>query len=179
MRRVMETTEISVIKDEIDPNAESDITTSEEHLIIPKGVEVYEINGPYFFGIATKFEEVMAQLGDRPKVRIIRMRKVPFIDSTGIHNLESLCKMSQKEKITIVLSGVNEKVHNVLEKSGFYELLGKDNICQHQCSAGKSKTIAIKVCSPLSIMARKGRKTKAIQRITLFDYINMHRLHLL
>ena len=86
-------------KDEIDPNAESDITTSEEHLIIPKGVEVYEINGPYFFGIATKFEEVMAQLGDRPKVRIIRMRKVPFIDSTGIHNLESLCKMSQKEKI--------------------------------------------------------------------------------
>ena len=57
------------------------------------------------------------------------MRKVPFIDSTGIHNLESLCKMSQKEKITIVLSGVNEKVHNVLEKSGFYELLGKDNIC--------------------------------------------------
>ena len=129
MRRVMETTEISVIKDEIDPNAESDITTSEEHLIIPKGVEVYEINGPYFFGIATKFEEVMAQLGDRPKVRIIRMRKVPFIDSTGIHNLESLCKMSQKEKITIVLSGVNEKVHNALEKSGFYELLGKDNIC--------------------------------------------------
>lgn len=129
MRRVMETTEISVIKDEIDPNAETDITTNEEHLIIPKGVEVYEINGPYFFGIATKFEEVMAQLGDRPKVRIIRMRKVPFIDSTGIHNLESLCKMSQKEKITVVLSGVNTKVHQVLEKADFYTLLGKENIC--------------------------------------------------
>ena len=129
LRRVMETTEISVIKDEIDPNAETDITTNEEHLIIPKGVEVYEINGPYFFGIATKFEEVMAQLGDRPKVRIIRMRKVPFIDSTGIHNLESLCKMSQKEKITVVLSGVNTKVHQVLEKADFYTLLGKENIC--------------------------------------------------
>lgn len=129
MRRVMETTEISVIKDEIDPNDELDITVREEHLIIPAGVEVYEINGPYFFGIATKFEETMAQLGDRPKVRVIRMRKVPFIDSTGIHNLTSLCKMSQKEKITIVLSGVNEKVHNTLEKSGFYELLGKQNIC--------------------------------------------------
>ena len=125
MRRVMETTEISVIKDEIDPNDELDIAVCEEHLIIPAGVEVYEINGPYFFGIATKFEETMAQLGDRPKVRIIRMRKVPFIDSTGIHNLTSLCKMSQKEKITIVLSGVNEKVHKTLEKSGFYELLGK------------------------------------------------------
>ena len=129
MRRVMETTEISVIKDEIDPNTESDIATNEEHLIIPEGVEVYEINGPYFFGIATKFEEVMAQLGDRPKVRVIRMRKVPFIDSTGIHNLESLCKMSQKEKITVVLSGVNAKVHQVLEKSGFYTLLGEENIC--------------------------------------------------
>mgnify|MGYP002227810219 FL=1 len=114
MRRVMETTEISVIKDEIDPNDELDIAVCEEHLIIPAGVEVYEINGPYFFGIATKFEETMAQLGDRPKVRIIRMRKVPFIDSTGIHNLTSLCKMSQKEKITIVLSGVNEKVHKTL-----------------------------------------------------------------
>ena len=129
MRRVMETTEISVIKDEIDPNDELDIAVCEEHLIIPAGVDVYEINGPYFFGIATKFEETMAQLGDRPKVRIIRMRKVPFIDSTGIHNLTSLCKMSQKEKITIVLSGVNEKVHKTLEKSGFYELLGKQNIC--------------------------------------------------
>ena len=129
MRRVMETTEISVIKDEIDPNDELDIAVREEHLIIPAGVEVYEINGPYFFGIATKFEETMAQLGDRPKVLVIRMRKVPFIDSTGIHNLTSLCKMSQKEKITIVLSGVNEKVHNTLEKSGFYELLGKQNIC--------------------------------------------------
>lgn len=129
MRRVMETTEISVIKDEIDPNDELDIAVCEEHLIIPAGVEVYEINGPYFFGIATKFEETMAQLGDRPKVRIIRMRKVPFIDSTGIHNLTSLCKMSQKEKITIVLSGVNERVHKTLEKSGFYELLGKQNIC--------------------------------------------------
>ena len=129
MRRVMETTEISVIKDEIDPNAESDIASNDEHLIIPEDVEVYEINGPYFFGIATKFEEIMVRLGDRPKVRIIRMRKVPFIDSTGIHNLTSLCEMSQKEKITIVLSGVNEKVHKVLEKSGFYELLGEENIC--------------------------------------------------
>ena len=129
MRRVMETTDISVIRDEIDPNNETDVDTHEEHLIIPEGVEVYEINGPYFFGIATKFEEMMAQMGDRPKVRIIRMRKVPFIDSTGIHNLENLCMMSQKENITIVLSGVVDKVHKVLAKSGFYNLLGEENIC--------------------------------------------------
>ena len=73
----------------------------------------------------------MARLGDRPQIRIIRMRKVPFIDSTGIHNLTTLCKMSQKENINIILSGVNEKVHAVLEKSGFYELLGKENICSN------------------------------------------------
>ena len=129
MKRVMETTKISVITDEIDPNSESDIAVHQEHLAIPKGVEVYEINGPYFFGIATQFEQVMSQLGDRPEVRIIRMRRVPFIDSTGIHNLSNLCQMSQKEKITIVLSGVNENVHKALEKAGFYELLGKENIC--------------------------------------------------
>lgn len=131
MKRVMETTKISVITDEIDPNNESDLEVHEEHLMIPQGVEVYEINGPYFFGIATKFEEIMSHLGDRPKIRIIRMRKVPFIDSTGIHNLTTLCEMSQKENIHIILSGVNEKVHKVLEKSGFYELLGEENICSN------------------------------------------------
>lgn len=131
MKRVMETTKISVITDEIDPNNESDLEVHEEHLMIPQGVEVYEINGPYFFGIATKFEEIMSRLGDRPKIRIIRMRKVPFIDSTGIHNLTTLCEMSQKENIHIILSGVNEKVHKILEKSGFYELLGEENICSN------------------------------------------------
>ena len=131
MKRVMETTEISVIRDEIDPNLESDLEVHEEHLMLPRGVEVYEINGPYFFGIATKFEETMAQLGDRPQIRIIRMRRVPFIDSTGIHNLTNLCEMSQKEKIHIILSGVNEKVHAALQKSGFYELLGAENICSN------------------------------------------------
>ena len=129
MKRVMETTEISVIRDEIDPGSGLDVAGHEEHLTVPRGVEVYEINGPYFFGIATKFEELMAQLGDRPKVRVIRMRKVPFIDSTGIHNLTNLCVMSRREKIEVVLSGVNDTVHAALQRSGFYELLGPDNIC--------------------------------------------------
>lgn len=131
MKRMAESTQISVITDDLDPNKESDIELHEEHLTIPKQVEVYEINGPYFFGIANKFEEEMIRIGDRPKIRIIRMRKVPFIDSTGIHNLANLCRMSQKEKITIVLSGVNSHVHATLEKAGFYDLLGKDNICSN------------------------------------------------
>ena len=129
MRRMAESTQISVLTDDIDPNSESDIELHEEHLVIPARVEVYEINGPYFFGIANKLEEEMILIGDRPKVRIIRMRKVPFIDSTGIHNLTNLCRISQREGITIVLSGVNPRVHATLEKAGFYDLLGKENIC--------------------------------------------------
>lgn len=131
MKRMAESTQISVITDDLDPNKESDIELHEEHLTIPDRVEVYEINGPYFFGIANKFEEEMIRIGDRPKVRIIRMRKVPFVDSTGIHNLTNLCHMSQREGIIIVLSGVNPRVHETLEKAGFYELLGKDNICSN------------------------------------------------
>ena len=132
MRRMAETTDVKVISDEIDPNEELDIKAGNlEHLTIPKGVEVYEINGPYFFGAGNRFEEIMAGLGDRPKVRIIRMRKVPFVDSTGIHNLTHLCEMSRKEGIQIILSGVNPKVQAVLTKSGFNELLGEENICSH------------------------------------------------
>lgn len=62
----------------------------------------------------------MVQLGDHAQVRIIRMRKVPFIDSTGIHNLTNLCRISQQENTRIILSGVNPKVHEVLHKAGFY-----------------------------------------------------------
>lgn len=132
MKRMAETTDVKVIMDEIDPNDELDITKGNlEHLTIPKGVEVYEINGPYFFGAGNRFEEIMATLGDRPKVRVIRMRKVPFVDSTGIHNLTNLCIMSQKEGIQIVLSGVNSTVRSTLEKSGFNELVGENNICSH------------------------------------------------
>ena len=131
MKRMAESTQIKVIADEIDPNDETDAEVHEEHLIIPEGVEVYEINGPYFFGAGNKFEEIMASFGDRPKVRIIRMRKVPFVDSTGIHNLTNLCEMSKKEGIQIVLSGVREKVNGQLEHAGFYHLIGEENICSH------------------------------------------------
>ncbi len=135
MRRMAETTDVKVISDEINPaEEESDFQLGNlEHLTIPEGVEVYEINGPYFFGAGNKFEEIMGALhrGRRPKVRIIRMRKVPFVDSTGIHNLTNLCLMSQKEGIQVVLSGVNETVQAVLHKAKFDELVGTDNICSH------------------------------------------------
>ena len=134
MRRMAETTDVRVISDEINPDEEeSDFLMGNlEHLTIPEGVEVYEINGPYFFGAGNKFEEIMSALGhQRPKVRIIRMRKVPFVDSTGIHNLTNLCLMSQGEGIQVVLSGVNPRVQQVLHKARFDTLLGEKNICSH------------------------------------------------
>ena len=131
IKRVMETTEVNLFKDEIIPTDADGTVISEEHLHIPDHTEVYEINGPYFFGIANRFEEVVLQTKEQPKVRIIRMRKVPFIDSTGIHNLTNLCEMSHREGVHIILSGVNPKVHEALKKSGFYELLGKKNICDN------------------------------------------------
>ena len=132
MKRMSETTDVKMIYEEIDLNEDADMERGNlEHLTIPKGVEVYEINGPYFFGAGNRFEDIMGRYGHRPKVRIIRMRKVPFIDSTGLHNLENMCLMSQKEGITIVLSGVNEKVEKVLKRNGFPELLGEENICNH------------------------------------------------
>ena len=134
MRRMAETTDVKVISDEINPEEEeSDFQLGNlEHLTIPEGVEVYEINGPYFFGAGNKFEEIMGALHHRrPRVRIIRMRKVPFVDSTGIHNLTNLCMMSQGEGIQVVLSGVNPQVQAVLHKAGFDTLLGEENICSH------------------------------------------------
>ena len=136
MRRMAETTDVKVISQEINPEEEdSDFQMGNlEHLTIPEGVEVYEINGPYFFGAGNRFEEIMGALRHQrqmPRVRIIRMRKVPFVDSTGIHNLTNLCLMSQGEGIQVVLSGVNPTVQAVLHKAGFDKLLGEENICSH------------------------------------------------
>ena len=130
MKRMSETTDVKIIMNEI--NEDSDMIKGNiEHLSIPEGVEVYEINGPYFFGAGNRFEEIMATFGDRPKVRIIRMRKVPFVDSTGIHNLTNLCAMSKKEGIQVILSGVVPNVHAALQKAGFYNFVGEKNICSH------------------------------------------------
>jgi SulP family sulfate permease len=132
MRRMAETTDVHAVLDEIDLNEDADMERGNlEHLTIPEGVEVYEINGPYFFGAGNRFEDIMARYGSRPKVRIIRMRKVPFIDSTGLHNLENMCHMCQKEGVTVVLSGVNPTVEAVLRRNNFEQLLGDENICNH------------------------------------------------
>ncbi|HPS25860.1 MAG TPA: sulfate permease [Bacteroidales bacterium] len=144
MRRVIETTHVSVCTDAVDLSHESDVHIKEEVLVIPRGIEVYEIDGPFFFGVANKFDECMKQMGDKPKVRILRMRKVPFMDSTGLHNLESFFRLSKKEGIRIVLSGVNAKVHSVLDKSGMADKIGQENICSHIDQAMKRANVLLK-----------------------------------
>ena len=131
MKRVAETTHVSVVKDEIDLSDDGEIHHDKEVLSLPKGVEVYEIDGPFFFGVASKFDDIMHNMGDKPKIRIIRMRKVPFMDSTGLHNLENLFRLSQAEHIHMILSGVNEHVRRVLVKSGFDKKIGTENICSN------------------------------------------------
>ena len=131
LRRVMENTEIKVYSEQLDI-AEGSESTVHEVLKVNPGVEVYEIDGPFFFGEATKLDELMrTTLGRKPIVRIIRMRKVPFIDSSGLHNLETLIKSSRDEGIHVVLSGVKDNVRAALVNAGVDKLLGEDHICDH------------------------------------------------
>ena len=131
LRRVMENTEIKVYGDQLDI-AEGTESNTHEMLDLAKGVDVYEIDGPFFFGVATKFDELMrSSMANKPLVRIIRMRKVPFIDSTGIHNLELLIRSSQNEGIHVVLSGVKDNVRKDLHHANIDKLIGDDHICDH------------------------------------------------
>ena len=133
LRRVMENTEIKVYSEQLDVAEGTDLDASHHEVLdVLPGVEVYEIDGPFFFGVATKFDEMMrTTIGDKPQVRIVRMRKVPFIDSTALHNLEILITSSQKEGIHIVLSGVKDNVREVLVHAGIDRLIGADHICPH------------------------------------------------
>lgn len=131
LRRVMENTEIKVYSEQLDVAEGTDID-HHEVLDVAPGVSVYEIDGPFFFGIATKFDDMMrSTIGVKPKVRIIRMRKVSFIDATGLHNLEILIRSSHERGIDIVLSGVRDNVREALERAGIEKLVGASNICSH------------------------------------------------
>ncbi len=131
LRRITENTTIKVYGEQLDAAADTDMT-QHEVLDLRPGVSVYEIDGPFFFGAATKFDEIVRHsLQENPKVRIIRMRKVPFIDSTGLHNLQLLIESSHREGIRIVLSGVRDNVRAALHNAGIDSLVGAENICDH------------------------------------------------
>lgn len=135
VKRISETSKIKVLRDEFVSNTENDELAelaNIEHITIPEGVDIYEIDGPFFFGLASKLDEVDRDLGKKAQpVRIIRMRKVPFMDSTGLNNLRSLVKRSQKDGIQIILSGVTDNVKEYLTKAGFNKEVGDEFIFPH------------------------------------------------
>lgn len=134
LRRVMENTQIKVYSEHLDVAEGTDLGSAQHEILdVERGVSVYEIDGPFFFGVATKFDEMMRTTPGniKPVVRIIRMRKVSFIDATGLHNLEILINSSRREGIEIVLSGVNESVHDSLVHAGIDRIVGAENICDH------------------------------------------------
>ncbi len=106
----------------------TDEPLADEDVELPSRVEVYEVEGPFFFGIANKFEEVMVAVHDHPEVRIIRMRRVPFIDSTGLHNLQMVLSRQRRRGVHVVLSGVRPAVYTHLEQTGIIDQLGRENV---------------------------------------------------
>ncbi len=135
VKRISETSTIRVLEGDTVPGTENDekaMLADTEHLDIAPEVEVYEIDGPFFFGLASKLDEIDHGMRKQNlKVRIIRMRKVPFMDSTGLNNLRSLWKRSKKDDVQIILSGVNDNVLAYLTKVGFVQELGKEYIFPH------------------------------------------------
>jgi SulP family sulfate permease len=97
---------------------------------VPPGVEVFEVQGALFFGAATKFRESINQVETPPRVLIVRMRKVPAIDASGLRELEVLHDDSSRRRTALVLSGVHAQPLVALERSGLLERFGADNVCE-------------------------------------------------
>lgn len=128
MRRMSMVTNIGVITRELkDPEYNEEFTPI-NGMNVPQGVEIYEINGPFFFGAANKFKEVMHVVEKAPQVRILRMRNVPAIDSTGLHLLKELYNDSKKSGVHLILSGVHAQPLSALQQFGLYEDIGPENI---------------------------------------------------
>jgi SulP family sulfate permease len=93
-----------------------------------KDIDVYEISGPFFFGVADMLQNVLRQVAKTPRMLILRMRAVPAVDSTGIAALESFLLQCRYRKIRLILCEVQTQPYKALEKAGFIESVGKENV---------------------------------------------------
>jgi sulfate permease, SulP family len=98
---------------------------------VPEGVEVYEINGPFFFGVADSLKDVLHNLEKPPKIFVLRMRKVPVIDATGMHALKEFYLKCKKDETQLILSGVRGATARAISKYGLVDIIGKYNIFTH------------------------------------------------
>ena len=128
MKRMAEVTNVTIVTRELDEGAQR--TTDDRDAIyrrrIPEGVEVYEINGPFFFGAAEKFKDTLARVSRKPRVLIIRMRNVPAIDSTAMHALKDLVRRTRADGTLVMLSDVHSQPLVALERSGLLEEIGQE-----------------------------------------------------
>lgn len=134
LKRVIDTSEVEVLNMEVEDEAYG-LADEGDQLAIPEGIEVFEIRGAFFFGVANKFEEAEKLVSRQPKARIIRLRRVPFIDSTGLSNLKNFIHRSQHKQVTIILSGAIITVKEALRKNGIIELVSEENVCPDIASA--------------------------------------------
>lgn len=128
MKRMSEATSITGLN-LFKTNTDTKETLFEEELPpIPDGILLYEIDGPMFFGASQKFQDLLIDTNLLPKILVLRMRHVPFIDATGINRLKYVCKHMLDKGTKIVLSGVNHDVKKSLLQAGLYPVIGKYNI---------------------------------------------------
>lgn len=128
MKRMAEVSNVSVITRELEDQEEQPDSNAIDKKQIPLGVEVFEINGPFFFGAAKKFKDEMLAVEEPPKVRIIRMRNVPAIDATGLQTLRDFYHDAKKLKTHMILSGVHTQPLYAMTQAGLFDLYGEDNI---------------------------------------------------
>jgi sulfate permease, SulP family len=129
IRRMASVTNVSVITREIQQGlAEGGAEELMDRGTVPKGVEVYEINGPFFFGAAQSFRDALSQVAGSPKVLILRMRNVPAMDSSGVHALVNVVQRARKEGTSVVLSGVHQQPLEALTDSAAIAEIGGENI---------------------------------------------------
>lgn len=137
MKRMSESTSIKDVEKIFNEAEmeEHDLIFDEEFIEIPKSVILYEINGPLFFGASQKFQEVLTDFNRQPKVLILRMRNVPFIDATGVNRLKEICSHLKAKGTKVIISGANHDVRLELLNSNVYDLIGKYNIHENIAEA--------------------------------------------
>jgi len=130
MQRMASVTQVGFITDELRDNEEERGADPKSIASrkVPAGVEVFEINGPFFFGAADKFKNALDEISSPPKVLILRMRHALTLDATALQALETVLERAMRNGTQLVLSGVHAQPLVVMKQSGFLDCIGDENV---------------------------------------------------
>jgi SulP family sulfate permease len=131
MRRMATITNVTALTGEVreEEDEEELVDATKRALAVPDGVEVYEVNGPFFFGAAAMFQDTLNQVATKPRILILRMRKVPVIDATGLHALTDVVRRSRRDGVLVLLSGVQDQPAAAIRRSPVLDEIGEENLC--------------------------------------------------